>query len=64
MKPKEKLLGSRNVAWILDLFPDDVIELARSKKLKASKQGRFWRFRETDVVAYKKRMEKLKGKEA
>ena len=64
MKPQEKLLGSRNVAWILDCGPDDVIVLAQKGKLKASKQGRFWRFREADVVAYQKRMEKVRGKES
>jgi len=51
MKPKEKLLKSRDVPWILDRSPDDVIELARREKLKASKQGRFSRFREAEVVA-------------
>jgi excisionase family DNA binding protein len=64
MKTKEKLLKTRDVAWILDCSPDDVNALARSGKLKAFKQGRNWRFREADVVAHKKRMEKLKGKES
>jgi len=64
MKPPEKLLKSRDVAWILDCSPDDVVVLARKGKLKAFKQGRSWRFREADVVAYKKRMEKLRGKES
>ena len=64
MKPKEKLLKSKEVAWILDCSPDDVILLARKGKLKASRQGRFWRFKQADVVAFKKRMEKLRGKES
>ena len=64
MKTKEKLLKTRDVAWILDCSPDDVNALARSEKLKAFKQGRNWRFREADVIAFKKRMEKLKGKES
>ena len=64
MKPKEKLLRSKDVAWILDWSPDDVNVLARKGKLKALKQGRFWRFREADVTAYKKRMEKLRAKES
>jgi excisionase family DNA binding protein len=64
VKPKEKLLKSRDVAWILDWSPDDVNVLARKGELKAFKQGRNWRFREADVVAYKKRMEKLRGKES
>jgi len=54
VKPKEKLLKSRDVAWILDWSPDDVNVLARKGKLKAFKQGRKWRFREADVMTYKK----------
>ena len=64
MKTKEKLLKTRDVAWILDGSPDEVNVLARSEKLKAFKQGRNWRFREADVIAFKKRMEKLRGKES
>ena len=64
MKPRIKLLTSREVAWILDCSPDDVNVLARQGELKAFKQGRFWRFLEADVVAYKKRMEKLRSKES
>ena len=64
MKTKQKLLKTRDVAWILDCSPDDVNALARSEKLKAFKQGRNWRFREADVIAFKKRMEKLRGKES
>ena len=47
-----KYLRSKEVAWILDCSPDEVIELARKKKLKAEKQGRFWHFRERDIMAY------------
>jgi len=54
-KKKEWLLKSKDVAHILDCSPDDVIDLARKGKLQAIKQGRFWRFRESDVVSYKKR---------
>ena len=64
MKPAEKLLKTKDVAWILDWSPDDVNVLARKGKLKAFKQGRNWRFLEADVVVYKRRMEKLRGKEA
>ena len=42
------------------MSPDDVIELARKGKLKATKTGRFWRFRLEDVTAYKRRQERLK----
>jgi hypothetical protein len=37
---------------------------ARSGKLTASKQGRFWTFREADEVDFNKRMEKLRAKES
>ena len=62
MKAKEKLLKSKDVAWILDCSPDDVIVLAQKGKLNAFKQGRFWRFLEADVVADKKRIERMAGK--
>ncbi len=55
MAKKENLLRSKDVAHILDCSPDDVIELARRGKLRASKQGRFWRFKNTDVLTYKKK---------
>jgi len=62
MQPKERLLKTKDVAWILDWSPDDVNVLARKGELKAFKQGRNWRFLEADVVAYKKRMEKQRRK--
>ena len=55
MKP---LLRSKDVAHILDMSPDDVIELARKGKLKATKQGRYWLFRPSDAMAYRKQMNK------
>ena len=62
MKTPEKLLKSKQVAWILDCSADDVILFAQKGKLKASKQGRFWRFREADAIAFKKRIEKERQK--
>ncbi len=56
---KENLLRSKDVAHILDCSPDDVIELARRGKLRASKQGRFWRFKHNDVLIYKKKYESM-----
>ncbi len=53
MTSQEGLLRSKDVAHILDCSPDDVIELARRGKLVAIKQGRFWRFRQNDVMNYK-----------
>lgn len=58
-KKIETLLRSKDVAHILDCSPDDVIELARRGKLRATKQGRFWRFRQNDVMMYKKRAANL-----
>lgn len=57
-KDNDEFLGSRDVAWILDLSPDDVIELAHRGKINASKQGRFWRFRAKDIMAYVKQQER------
>ncbi len=54
-KKKEPLLKSKDAAHILDCSPDDVIDLARKGKLRAVKQGRFWRFRESDIVSYKQK---------
>ncbi len=53
----EYVLRSRDVAHILDCSPDEVIELAQSKKLKATKKGRLWKYRTRDVLAYKKSLE-------
>lgn len=51
-------LRSRDVAHILELSPDEVSQLAQTKKLKAKKAGRIWRFRLTDVRAYKRMLER------
>ena len=51
-RTEEKLLNSKEVAHILDLSPDDVIMLARKKKLPATKIGRFWRFNPVCVSRY------------
>lgn len=55
-KKNEPLLKSKEAALILDCSPDDVIDLARKGKLRATKLGRFWRFRESDIVSYKTSM--------
>ena len=57
---KEKYFRSKDVAHILDCSPDDVIVLAKKGKIRAVKQGRFWRYRQDDVMAYKKEAEKVK----
>ena len=56
MAKKETFLRSKDVAHILDCSPDDVILLARKGKLRALKQGRFWRYRNADVTTYMKRL--------
>ena len=53
---KEEPLRSWQVAHILDCSPDDVIALARKGRLKATKSGRFWRFRFIDVMEYKSKL--------
>ena len=52
------VLRSRDVAHILDCSPDEVIELAQRNRLKAIKEGRFWKYRTEDVLVYKERLEK------
>ncbi len=52
------VLRSRDVAHLLDCSPDEVIELAKSEKLEAIKEGRFWKFRAADVLAFKKSLER------
>jgi hypothetical protein len=51
------LLRSRDVAWILDCSPDEVVELVKRRKLKATKKGRFWMYRPEDVEAYGREQE-------
>ena len=51
-------LRSRDAAHLLDCSPDDVMHWARAGKLNATKDGRFWRFNKTDVLRYKKILDK------
>jgi excisionase family DNA binding protein len=55
MAKKEQLLKSRDVAHILDMSPDDVNALVHKGKLKAIKKGRLWKYRLSDVEAYKRK---------
>jgi len=52
------ILRSRDVAHILDCIPDEVTELAQKGKLKALKEGRFWKYRPSDVLCYKRNLER------
>jgi hypothetical protein len=43
-KKKETLLNCSVVAHILDVSPDDVMDLARKRELPSEKQGQHWKF--------------------
>jgi excisionase family DNA binding protein len=58
MADAKALLRSRDVAHLLDCSPDQVVQLARTNKIKAEKQGRLWRFRLRDVKAYMRKQKK------
>lgn len=62
MKTGKPMLNSKKVAHILDCSPDDVLDLARKGKIKATKQGRFWRFLEKDVAAYARKLARMKDR--
>jgi len=49
-----KFLTSREAAIQLNLSPDTVNALARSRKLRGMKVGRQWRFKKRDVTLLKK----------
>jgi len=55
MASKQTLLKSKDVAHILDMSPDDVIYLARHQKLRAIKEGKYWKFRLAHVQTYKRK---------
>lgn len=54
MQMKSEVLLSRDVAYLLDCTPDEVVDLARKGLLPAVKQGKFWRFLRSDVMVYKR----------
>ena len=58
MPATKPLLRSKDVAHILDMSPDDVVCLARKGKLRATKVGKYWKYRYRDVTAYRRRMAK------
>jgi hypothetical protein len=53
-KKGKRVLRSKDIAHILDISPDDVIELARKKVIPASKNGRFWIFSIAQISKIKK----------
>lgn len=52
LKLREYVLTPEEVAGILDHSPDEVVELARTGRIRAKRMGTRWRFRNLDVVAY------------
>ena len=50
---RDTILNTKQVSHILDCSPDDVIVLAQRGLLRATKQGRFWRIRYGQVLAYR-----------
>jgi len=61
--PKRKfnytLLNSREAAETLDMSPDTINVLARSRKLPGIKVGRQWRFKKRDVTLFKKHLDRV-----
>jgi excisionase family DNA binding protein len=55
MNKDQEFLTSKDVATILDCTPDDVNALARTGKIRASKQGKYWKFQRRNVTNYMKR---------
>ena len=51
----EGLWTSTEVARVLDLSPDRVNEFARKNILPAFKQGKQWRFRKRDILAFSRK---------
>ena len=49
-------MNSIEVAWFLDMSPDDVTVLARRGTLRGRKVGRQWRFQRRDVRFLEKRL--------
>ena len=57
---KSEVLFSRDVAYLLDCSPGEVLDMARSGQLPAVKQGKFWRFNRADVMVYMRLQKKAK----
>jgi excisionase family DNA binding protein len=46
------ILKTRDLAYLLDMSPDAVNDLARKGLLKGYKSGNQWRFRRKDIERY------------
>jgi hypothetical protein len=53
MENTPQFLSSNEATRLLDYGPDDFLELAQRRRLKATKVGRFWRYCLGDVLIYK-----------
>jgi len=51
---KQPGLTSKDVARILDCSPDDAVKLVHKGMLKATKEGRVWKYHPVTVQAYRK----------
>jgi len=60
MTKKEVYIKSRDVAYVLDISPDDVVEMARHNILPAEKVGRYWQYPLSAVLKCKDRLKKKK----
>ena len=56
---KQSILKTRDLAFLLDLSPDVVNDMARRGHLKGFKSGNQWRFRRRDVERFIERERKL-----
>jgi len=59
LEGKQSILKTRELAFLLDLSPDVVNDMARRGRLKGFKSGNQWRFRRRDVERYIERIKKI-----
>lgn len=56
IEEREVLLNSRQVAILLDMGPDEVVDLARRNRIPGMKIGRTWKFRKCDIEEIRKKL--------
>jgi len=60
--PKEVFLRTKEAAHVFshaigeDVSPDDLLDYARAGRLKAEKIGRYWQFKQKDIVDFCKKV--------
>ena len=64
MTKARQFLLSNEAAHLLDYGPEDFLELAQKRRLKATKVGRFWRYCLGDVLIYKVQQEEADSPES